>query len=229
MSPWGPSYDRLKRVTVNLVSKLGQILRISVISAISQAPSGLFQKFQHPWSIVCNWLTYKKGSRSKAPLGAELRPLKEGNRQRNLANFDRYCSSMFKRSFLRPGGVFLRNSKTQNQQMGVSQPWGKDPGQLAPRKASYVQSNCVMRHRLWAIILQKNHISGLEWCFWAIQKPRINSLVCFGFRTGFQVIGPPRGPNYGHSKEPRLVFSDFLGGLLIRSIYLGMLPTQYPH
>ena len=40
---------------------------------------------------------------------------------------------------------------------------------------------------------------------------------------------PPRGANYGHSKEPRLVFSDFLGGLLIRSIYLGMLPTQYPH
>ena len=65
---------------------------------------------------------------------------------------------MLKRLFLRPGGVFLRNSKTQNQQMGVSQPWGKDPGQLAPRKVSYVQSNCVTRHRLWAIILQKTHL-----------------------------------------------------------------------
>ena len=83
---------------------------------------------------------------------------------------------------------------------------------MHPRKVSYVQSNCVMRHRLWAIILQKNHSSGLEWCFWAIQKPRINSLVCYGFGTGFQVIGPPRGPNYGHSKEQRLGFSDFLGG-----------------
>ena len=31
---------------------------------------------------------------------------------------------------------------------------------------------------------------------------------------GPKVIGPPRGPNYGHSKEQRLVFSDFLGGYL---------------
>ena len=78
------------------------------LTAISQAPGGLFQKFQHPWSIVCNCLTDKKGSRSKAPLGAELRPLKEGNRLRNLAKFDRYCSSMFKHSFLRHAGVFQK-------------------------------------------------------------------------------------------------------------------------
>ena len=84
------------------------------LTAISQAPSGLFQKFQHPWSIVCNCLTDKKGSRSKAHLGAKLRSIKEGNRQRNLVKFDRHCSSMLKRLFLRPGGVFLRNSKTQN-------------------------------------------------------------------------------------------------------------------
>ena len=107
-------------------------------TAISQAPSGLFQKFQHPWSIVCNCLTDKKGSRSKAPLVAELRPLKEGNRKRNLAKFDRYCSSMFKRSFLRPGGVFLRNSKTQNQQMGVTQPGGKSLGQNASQEGKLV-------------------------------------------------------------------------------------------
>ena len=41
---------------------------------------------------------------------------------------------MLKRLFLRPGGVFLRNSKTQNQQMGVTQPWGKSPGQNASQE-----------------------------------------------------------------------------------------------
>ena len=41
---------------------------------------------------------------------------------------------MFKCSFLRPGGVFLRNLKTQNQQKGVTQPWGKDPGQFSTQE-----------------------------------------------------------------------------------------------
>ena len=134
-------------------------------TAISQAPSGLFQKFQHPSSIVCNCLTDKKGSRSKAPLGAELRPLKEGNRQRNLANFDRYCSSMFKHSFLGPGGVFLRNSKTQNQQMGVTQPWGKSPGQNASQEGELCPIKLCDAPQALGNYTPKNHISGLEWCF----------------------------------------------------------------
>ena len=134
--------------------------------------------------------------------------------RRILAKFDRYYSSLFKCSFLRPGGVILRNSKTKNQQMGVSQPWGKDPGQLAPRKASYAQSNCVRRHRLWATILQKNHIFGLEWCFWEIQKPRIKSLVCFGFGTGFQVIGPPGGQTMAIQRSQDWCFRIFSGGYL---------------
>ena len=38
----------------------------------------------------------------------------------------------------------------------------------------------------------------------------------------------PRGPSYGHSKKFRQVLLDFLGGVLIGSIYLGMLPSHYP-
>ena len=48
-------------------------------TAISQAPSGVSLKFQHPWATVCNCLTDKKGSRSLAPPGAELWPFKEDN------------------------------------------------------------------------------------------------------------------------------------------------------
>ena len=39
--------------------------------------------------------------------------VQRGQRQRNFGQIDRYCSSMIKRLFLRPGGFFLRNSKTQ--------------------------------------------------------------------------------------------------------------------
>ena len=39
--------------------------------------------------------------------------VQRGQRQRNFGQIDRYCSSMIKRLFLRPGGFFLRNSKCQ--------------------------------------------------------------------------------------------------------------------
>ena len=53
-----------------------------------------------------------------------------------------------------------------------------------------------------------------------IQKPKINSLVCFGFVTGIQVIGTPGGQAMAIQRR-----QDFLRGLLIQSIFLGMLTT----
>ena len=69
---------------------------------------------------------------------------------------------------------------------------------------------------VWSDVFEKfKNPESIDWCALALEQG-----------SGHW---PPWGPSYGHSKEPRLVFSDFLGGLLIRSIYLGMLPTQYPH
>ena len=136
---------------------------------------------------------------------------------------------MFKCSFLRSGGVFLRNLKTQNQQKGVTQPWGKDPGQFSTQEGKL----CPIK------LCDAPQASGN----YTPKKPYLWSEVMFlrNSKTQNQKFGvlwlwnrvpghcPPRGANYGPSKEPRLMFSDFLGGLLIQSIYLGMLPTQYPH
>ena len=69
---------------------------------------------------------------------------------------------------------------------------------------------------VWSDVFEKfKNPESIDWCALALEQGSDH--------------WPPWGPSYGHSKEPRLVFSDFLGGLLIRSIYLGMLPTQYPH
>ena len=51
-------------------------------------------------------------------------------------------------------------------------------------------------------------------------KPESIVWCCLALEQG-QGHWLPRGQNYDHSKEPREVFLDFLGGLLIRSIYLG--------
>ena len=48
--------------------------------------------------------------------------VQRGQRQRNFGQIDRYCSSMIKRLFLRPGGFFLRNSKTQKVPEGSRRP-----------------------------------------------------------------------------------------------------------
>ena len=102
--PLGSSYDRFKRVTINFVSKFRQISRIrhNFSKGYISGPKWTFTKLS---TSMIDSLQLSKGSRSKAPQGAELRSLKEGIRQRNLAKFDRYCSSMFKRQFLRPGEV----------------------------------------------------------------------------------------------------------------------------
>ena len=70
---------------------------------------------------------------------------------------------------------------------------------------------------VWSDVFEKfKNPESKVWCALALEQ-------------GSRSLAPQGGPSYGHSKEPRLVFLDFLGGLLIRSIYLGMLPTQYPH
>ena len=58
------------------------------------------------------WLALEKGPRAIAPKGAKLWLFKEGNRLWNFSNFGENCSSLFKRSFLRPGVEFCKNSKT---------------------------------------------------------------------------------------------------------------------
>ena len=123
----------------------------------------------------------------------------------------------------------MRNLKTQNQQKGVTQPWGKSPGQNASQEGKLVPIKLChptqeMGHYtpkksislVWSDVFEKfKNPESIDWCALALDQG-----------SGHW---PPWGPSCSHSKEPRLVFSDFLGWLLIRSIYLGMLPTQYPH
>ena len=67
---------------------------------------------------------------------------------------------------------------------------GKDPGQIAPQEGELVPIKLCDVPQALGNSTPKKHISGLEWYFWEIQKPRI-SLVCFVLRMGTQVIGTP--------------------------------------
>merc|ERR1711911_199526 len=58
--------------------------------------SGVFQKFKSLRSTVWHWLAIEKGSRSIAPQGGELWPIKEGNclwNSPNLVKIARLCSN----------------------------------------------------------------------------------------------------------------------------------------
>ena len=70
---------------------------------ISQALSGVLQKFKSLRSSVWHWLALEKEPRSIAPQEAELCPFKEGNHLWNFSKFCENCSSVFKHMFLRPG------------------------------------------------------------------------------------------------------------------------------
>ena len=70
--------------------------------------------------------------------------------------------------------------------------------------------------------------SGLEGSFEKFKNPESTDGSVLAMGKGPRSNSIP-GSNFGHSKEPRQVLSDFLWGLLILSIYLGMLQTQYPH